>query len=223
MDVSGGSDMDVGDEEGDGGGGRAWGAGEDDGEEDDGEEEEEGGGGGGGGGAYSGSATAQEGGLSLGLAGALQLFQRSGAVSTGGAGWGGSGLAKEAYVGRTKDMRPVWQGGAEDPAAGIKLEYKDEAGRHLTPKEAYRQLSYKFHGRMPSKTVLDKRMKKAAAEEAARRGGLAAGGLAAGAAGRAKAGGGAAAGTVDTPLGTLAALHKAQEARGQAYVTLSKR
>lgn len=31
----------------------------------------------------------------------------------------------------------------------IKIEYRDEFGRLLKPKEAYRQLSHKFHGKVP--------------------------------------------------------------------------
>ena len=33
--------------------------------------------------------------------------------------------------------------------AGVKLEYRDEFGRKLTQKEAFRQLCYKFHGYGP--------------------------------------------------------------------------
>ena len=33
------------------------------------------------------------------------------------------------------------------PGDRIKLEYRDDQGRLLTPKEAFRQLSYRFHGR----------------------------------------------------------------------------
>lgn len=47
-----------------------------------------------------------------------------------------------------------------DPAPDIKLEYRDEYGRLLTLKEAYRQLSYRFHGQKPGKKKQDKRLKK---------------------------------------------------------------
>jgi U4/U6.U5 tri-snRNP-associated protein 1 len=43
------------------------------------------------------------------------------------------------------------------PGDRIKLEYRDEQGRLLTPKEAFRQLSYKFHGIEPSKKTKEKR------------------------------------------------------------------
>jgi len=42
----------------------------------------------------------------------------------------------------------------------IKLEYVDEFGRELTPKEAFRQLSYKFHGKGPGKAKQEKRLRK---------------------------------------------------------------
>ena len=43
------------------------------------------------------------------------------------------------------------------PGDRIKLEYRDDQGRLLTPKEAFRQLSYRFHGIEPSKKTKEKR------------------------------------------------------------------
>ena len=40
------------------------------------------------------------------------------------------------------------------------MEYKDNFGRHLTPKEAYRQLSYKFHGVKPGRKKQEKILRK---------------------------------------------------------------
>jgi U4/U6.U5 tri-snRNP-associated protein 1 len=70
----------------------------------------------------------------------------------------GSGELKkvEQLAGRAKDSRQY------DPSAtdhGIKLEYRDEFGRKLTQKEAFRQLSYKFHGYGPSQKKKEKRLK----------------------------------------------------------------
>ncbi|GFY78125.1 hypothetical protein TNIN_62102 [Trichonephila inaurata madagascariensis] len=42
----------------------------------------------------------------------------------------------------------------------VKLEYIDDNGRILNPKEAFRYLSHKFHGKGPGKNKVDKRMKK---------------------------------------------------------------
>ena len=107
-----------------------------------------------------------------GIAGALQLFQRTGAIN--------SKKSDVQLKGRTKDKRdgdlvvPVaevgggtkfYGGGTTGKLDTFVIEYKDDQGKKLTTKEAYRQLSYKFHGKMPSKNVLDKRLKKAKREE----------------------------------------------------------
>lgn len=42
----------------------------------------------------------------------------------------------------------------------IKLEYRDDYGRLMTPKQAFRYICWKFHGRMPSKNKQDKKLKK---------------------------------------------------------------
>ncbi|EQC28502.1 hypothetical protein SDRG_13830 [Saprolegnia diclina VS20] len=42
---------------------------------------------------------------------------------------------------------------------GVKLDYRDEFGRLLTKKEAFRQLSYRFHGHAPGKKKQEKRLK----------------------------------------------------------------
>lgn len=42
----------------------------------------------------------------------------------------------------------------------VKLEYVDDSGRNLTPKEAFRQLSHRFHGKGSGKKKTEKRMKK---------------------------------------------------------------
>jgi hypothetical protein len=70
----------------------------------------------------------------------------------------GSGELKKTdqLAGRAKDSR------AYDPSStdhGVKLEYRDEFGRKLTQKEAFRQLSYKFHGYGPSQKKKEKRLK----------------------------------------------------------------
>ena len=70
----------------------------------------------------------------------------------------GTGELRKAddLVGRAKDNR------AQDPSRNdidVKLEYRDENGRKLTQKEAFRQLSYRFHGYGPGKKKIDKRLK----------------------------------------------------------------
>jgi len=42
----------------------------------------------------------------------------------------------------------------------VKLEYVDDGGRTMTPKEAFRMLSHRFHGKGSGKKKTEKRMKK---------------------------------------------------------------
>lgn len=49
----------------------------------------------------------------------------------------------------------------EDYKPEINLEYTDDSGRKLeTPKEAFKQMCYRFHGKGPGKNKIDKRLKK---------------------------------------------------------------
>lgn len=57
-----------------------------------------------------------------------------------------------------KDYKPV-----------INLVYRDEFGRALSQKEAYKQLSHKFHGKQPGKQKTEKRLKRIAEEMAIQR------------------------------------------------------
>ena len=146
------------------------------------------------------SFTGREPEINKGVAGALALFARTGALQ----------VKQDRYHGRTKDPRPEWDkpsssssGGAgasgKGPAHDVKLEYRDKYGNKLTPKEAYRELCYKFHGRMPSQKVRDKRMRKMKREQALDN-----------------------VSSTDTPLGSLQATLRAQESRGAAYIPLGK-
>ncbi|KAF2862630.1 hypothetical protein K470DRAFT_212529 [Piedraia hortae CBS 480.64] len=47
----------------------------------------------------------------------------------------------------------------------VRLEYYDENGRAMTPKEAFKHLSHKFHGKGSGKKKTDKRLKKIADEQ----------------------------------------------------------
>ena len=67
--------------------------------------------------------------------------------------------------GRVFDMKGAglhnYEGGDEEPKKGgvnVNLNYYDEYGRKMTQKEAFRQLSWKFHGKAPSKKRREKRM-----------------------------------------------------------------
>ncbi|TDH70205.1 hypothetical protein CCR75_002220 [Bremia lactucae] len=65
----------------------------------------------------------------------------------------------ERQAGRANDVRDC---AFEDDLRiknGVKLDYRDEFGRLLTKKEAFRLLSYKFHGHEPGKKRKEKRLR----------------------------------------------------------------
>lgn len=80
----------------------------------------------------------------------------------------------------------------------IKLEYVDDDGRPLCPKEAFRYLSHKFHGKGPGKNKQEKRIKKAVQEGLMKK-----------------------MSSTDTPLNTLALLQEKQKETHSAYIVLS--
>ncbi|KAJ4763508.1 U4/U6.U5 tri-snRNP-associated protein 1 [Rhynchospora pubera] len=88
-----------------------------------------------------------------GLAGALKLLKDRGTLNEG-IDWGG----------RTMDKKKSKLVGIVDEPAPkekeIRIERTDEFGRIMTPKEAFRALSHKFHGKGPGKMKQEKRMKK---------------------------------------------------------------
>ncbi len=79
------------------------------------------------------------------LAAAMNLLQQSGDL-------GRSNV--EERTGRAKDKA------IGTSHEGVKLEYRDEYGRALTQKEAFRQMNYRFHGFGPGKKKQEKRIKK---------------------------------------------------------------
>ncbi|KAH3723121.1 SART-1 family protein DOT2 [Pelomyxa schiedti] len=86
----------------------------------------------------------------------------------------------------------------DDPAPNIRLEHTDEFGRVLTPKEAFRRLSYKFHGKCPGKNKLDKALHKYQEELARKR-----------------------SSSTDTPLASVDAMRRVQRASHQPHIVLS--
>lgn len=55
---------------------------------------------------------------------------------------------------------PQQQQPAKAANADVPLRYIDEFGREMTPKEAYKQLSWKFHGKKPGVKKTEKRLRK---------------------------------------------------------------
>ena len=85
-----------------------------------------------------------------GVANALQLFRERGMLN------------KKVAFGRNKDKTIESQlksfGVNEDQSEDrVKLEYFDKKGKKLTLKEAFRQMCWKFHGKMPSHKSMEKR------------------------------------------------------------------
>ncbi|GAB6024338.1 hypothetical protein CHUAL_009507 [Chamberlinius hualienensis] len=80
----------------------------------------------------------------------------------------------------------------------VKLEYIDDSGRMLCPKEAFRHLSHKFHGKGSGKNKTEKRMKKLQEETLMKQ-----------------------MSSTDTPLGTLSLLQQKQKQTQSAFVVLS--
>ncbi|XP_061574879.1 U4/U6.U5 tri-snRNP-associated protein 1 [Cololabis saira] len=80
----------------------------------------------------------------------------------------------------------------------VKIEYVDESGRKLTPKEAFRQLSHRFHGKGSGKMKTERRMKKLDEEALLKK-----------------------MSSSDTPLGTVALLQEKQKSQKTPYIVLS--
>jgi len=87
-----------------------------------------------------------------------------------------------------------------DPKFGkeVRLEYLDENGRQLTPKEAFRNLSYRFHGKQPGKNKKEKKMRHI--EEEAKRKNMTSG---------------------ETPLNMVEAMNSELEKSQNPYILLS--
>jgi U4/U6.U5 tri-snRNP-associated protein 1 len=120
--------------------------------------------------------------VAKGMAATLALLKGSGDLKQ-----------KPELAGRAKDTREF------NPSAkdfDVKLEYRDENGKLLTVKEAYRQLCYRFHGYGPGKKKQEKRIQ---AEELRNK---------------------SASSKASENVGTMKSLVKAQEATGKAHVVV---
>lgn len=124
---------------------------------------------------------------SEGLGATLKLLQQKGGIEK-------VEREMEYQIGRSKDGE--FQRNEKDDH--ILLEYTDEDGNPLKPKEAFRQLSHKFHGRNPNKKKMAKIQKKLQEE-------------------RAKVN----MPSTDTPLHSTEALKKMTERLHQPYMVLS--
>ena len=113
-----------------------------------------------------------------------------------------------SYAGRTNDG--ILKADKDDPAPHLRLDYIDEyglqiysrslifLGRKLTPKEAFRRISHKFHGKNPGKNKLDKMLRKYEEELKRKK-----------------------ASDTDTPLGSVSAMQKVQQTTKSPFIVLS--
>ncbi|XVE63285.1 hypothetical protein DITRI_Ditri07aG0007500 [Diplodiscus trichospermus] len=89
-----------------------------------------------------------------GLSGALKLLKDRGTLKES-IEWGGRNMDKK----KSKLVGIVDDDQGNDRFKDIRIERTDEFGRIMTPKEAFRMLSHKFHGKGPGKMKQEKRMK----------------------------------------------------------------
>ncbi|XP_010256356.1 PREDICTED: SART-1 family protein DOT2 [Nelumbo nucifera] len=88
--------------------------------------------------------------IGKGLSGALKLLKERGTLKET-VDWGGRNMDKK----KSKLVGIYDDGGPKE----IRIERTDEFGRIMTPKEAFRVISHKFHGKGPGKMKQEKRMK----------------------------------------------------------------
>ncbi|CAG5928659.1 unnamed protein product [Menidia menidia] len=100
---------------------------------------------------------------------------------------------REEYRGFTQEFKEK-----DSYKPDVKIEYVDESGRRLTPKEAFRQLSHRFHGKGSGKMKTERRMKKLEEEALLKK-----------------------MSSSDTPLGTVALLQEKQKSQKTPYIVLS--
>ncbi|XVF18446.1 hypothetical protein REPUB_Repub11eG0022300 [Reevesia pubescens] len=89
-----------------------------------------------------------------GLSGALKLLKDRGTLKES-IEWGGRNMDKK----KSKLVGVADDDSKNDRFKDIRIERTDEFGRIMTPKEAFRTLSHKFHGKGPGKMKQEKRMK----------------------------------------------------------------
>ncbi|KAK4478925.1 hypothetical protein RD792_014432 [Penstemon davidsonii] len=94
--------------------------------------------------------TIHESAVGKGLAGTLKLLKDRGAFKET-IEWGGRNMDK-----KKSKLVGIYE---NDGSKEIRIERTDEYGRILTPKEAFRLLSHKFHGKGPGKMKQEKRMR----------------------------------------------------------------
>ena len=115
----------------------------------------------------------------IGLASILQDMKASGQLEDKGPRWSGRANDLKDHHDRKRVLEASGvieeqDGGgpsSETRKFNFKLDKYDEFGRTLTPKEAFRELCWKFHGKAPGAKAKEKRLRKYEEEQNALRGG----------------------------------------------------
>mmetsp|Transcript_51984 Transcript_51984/g.153288 ORF Transcript_51984/g.153288 Transcript_51984/m.153288 type:complete len:625 (-) Transcript_51984:115-1989(-) len=89
--------------------------------------------------------TLKEDGLDLSCASGLEYLRARSQI----------GIDQETHKNRKSDNRPLEMSTVD---GDIKLEYRDDFGRVQTPKEAFRAISWKFHGKTPGRKNMERRL-----------------------------------------------------------------
>lgn len=94
----------------------------------------------------------KEEGYGVGLSGVLKRLRERGELEPN----------SDDYSGRTNDKLPHEELAKFEsaPSDKIKLEYRDQHGKLMTQREAFRYLCWTFHGKKPSKRKIEKKIKK---------------------------------------------------------------
>lgn len=102
-----------------------------------------------------------------GIATALQVLKKRGLVGKKQM-WGRFKdkvhTTNDMYLKEDKDKK-IMKASPRSKEFNVELEYRDNKGRLLTPKEMYRQQSYVFHGKGPGKKKIEKRILREQLEE----------------------------------------------------------
>ena len=113
----------------------------------------------------------------IGLAGILSELKSSGQLEDKGPRWSGRANDLKDHHDRKRALEASGVDvdesipNSEKQKFNFKLDKYDEFGRTLTPKEAFRELCWKFHGKAPGAKAKEKRLRKYEEEQNALRGG----------------------------------------------------
>lgn len=110
------------------------------------------------------------------------------------------GASNASYVSNDSFYAAKGAASSADYVPTFELRYTDEFGRELTPREAFKKLCHRFHGKAPGKQKMDKLLKKIAQEKALKQRAMG-----------------------DAALDTSASLHRKLEATGSAYLVLAEK